>query len=169
MNECLKEEVLLDLLLGEGSAEAQLHIKGCAACARNYKNLTQHMKLIETALSAPPPPAPVGLRLLSRMPIIAPAFATALAVFVTGFWLGQRFLPSNAEIVSASAANSSSPGNESLALAERSSAQLGGEGQPASASYVTFLQDNFEQDDTCLGQDRQFNPACSRSWTAENR
>jgi hypothetical protein len=167
MKECLNEEALIELLLGEGSPQAQLHVRSCAGCTRSFKNLAQNMKLIEAALSAPPPPLPVSLRLLPWMRAVAPALAAAAALFIAGFWLGQRFLPHGSEIVSASAVGSAPQEASPLALAARNQAGLASE--PASASYVTFLRDNFEQDDTCLGQDRQFNPACSRSWTGETR
>jgi hypothetical protein len=165
-NECLTEDALIELLLDEGSADTQVHVRSCAVCTRNYRNLAQQMKLIETALSGLPPQPSIGLRLLPWIRAMTPAMAAAVAIFIAGFWLGQRFLPSHAQPAPVSIAESLPPVNGPLALADQDKVQLWNDAGSTTASYVTFLQDNFEQDDACLSQDHAFNLACSRSWLA---
>lgn len=169
MTGCLTEEALINLLMGESATEEQTHVKSCAACGHRYRNLTQQMKLIETALTAMPPPVSVGLRMMPWIRAVAPAFATALAVFVAGFWFGERFLPSHTELASVSAPASSAAANTSWTMAARENVPRADEAEPLSASYVTFLRDSFEQDDPCSSQDHSFNPACSGTWLTENR
>ena len=90
MTRCLRDDALLMLSCGDGSAAERAHLGSCAACDARYAQLTNDLSLIGRALSEPPPRTsayrlhPRGIRWIPAAAAVAGMLV--LVMGVTQFW-----------------------------------------------------------------------------------
>ena len=91
MTQCLGDDALYELHIGEGSEDARAHVESCDACSRRIKSLKDDLDLLTSVLSAPPPDrAPRPVRVWRPYPAVAMAAAAVLFLtFMAGRWSGN--------------------------------------------------------------------------------
>ena len=87
MNGCLKDQTLLFLYEGEGTASQRVHLAGCDACTARYSRLARDVEGIGRVLRGNPPRITTGYALAFCWAKSGAALALTIALVWVSLWL----------------------------------------------------------------------------------